>query len=72
MSGYPIGNRVWTEVTIVKAILAEADAGQELSYLCTSKRVPSLVRAVEGIFGTWAGAVQAAGFNYEAIRRYRK
>ena len=46
--------------------------GHELSYSRASKRVLSLVRAAERVFGTWGGAVQAAGFDYDAIRRYRK
>ena len=57
---------------MVAAIRAEARAGHDLSYSCTEKRVPSVVRAAERVFGTWGAAVNAAGFDYEAIRRYRK
>ena len=64
--------RIWTEETVVAAIRNEALAGHELSYMRTDRRVPSLVRAAERVFGSWAAAVNTAGFDYEAIRRYKK
>lgn len=72
MSRRAITERIWNDETVIAAIRGEAHAGHELSYMRTEKRVPSLVRAAERTFGTWAAAVQAAGFDYEAIRRYRK
>jgi hypothetical protein len=64
--------RIWTPETVIAAIRAEAMAGHELSYLRTNRRVPSLLRAAERVFGSWGAAVNAAGFDYESIRRYRK
>jgi hypothetical protein len=64
--------RIWTEESVIDAIHAEANAGRELSYMRTEKRVPALVRAAERTFGTWGAAIHAAGFDYEAIRRYRR
>jgi len=54
------------------AIRAEARSGQDLSYSRTEKRVPSLLHAAQRVFGHWSCAVEAAGFDYAAIRRYRK
>jgi len=64
--------RVWTRDNIVAAILAEHDAGHDLSYTQTTRRVPSLIRAAERIYGSWAAAVTAAGFDYASIRRYQQ
>jgi len=72
MSQRAIYERIWTEESVIAAIQIEANAGHELSYMRTEKRVPALVRAAERVFGTWGAAVQAAGFDYESIRRYRR
>jgi len=72
MSHRAICERIWTEETVISAIRAEANAGHELSYMRTERRVPSLVRAAERVFGNWGAAVHAAGFDYESIRRYRR
>jgi hypothetical protein len=42
-----------------------------LNYSSVQARVPSLLRAAERVFGSWAAAVEAAGFDYSQIRRYR-
>ncbi|MHB9024768.1 MAG: hypothetical protein ACYC7E_11440 [Armatimonadota bacterium] len=34
--------------------------------------MPSLVHAAQRVFGSWGAAVEAAGFDYSKIRRYRK
>lgn len=67
-----ISGRQWTRETVIAAIRAEARAGQDLSYSRTEKRVPSLIRAAQRVFGQWSAAVEAAGFDYNEIRRYRK
>jgi hypothetical protein len=67
-----LAGRVWTRESVITAIRAEAQAGQDLCYSRAEARVPSLVRAAERVYGRWSSAVQAAGFDYEAIRRYRK
>ncbi len=33
--------------------------------------VPSLLRAAERVFGSWGAALEAAGFDYAEIRRYK-
>jgi len=38
----------------------------------SEQRDPTLVRAAERLYGSWSTAVQAAGFDYKAIRRYQK
>lgn len=63
---------IWSKETVIAAIQAEATAGHELSYSRVEKRVPSLLRAAQRAFGSWADAVDAAGFDYSAIRKYRK
>lgn len=72
MSRPHFAGRKWTRSEVIAVIRAEAAAGQELSYTRTERRVPSLLRAAERVFGTWAAAVEAAGFNYDDIRRYRR
>jgi hypothetical protein len=67
-----ITERIWTRDAITAAIRAEAAAGHDLSYSRTEDRVPSLLRAAERTFGSWGAAVEAAGFDYTTIRRYRK
>ncbi len=67
-----MSERVWNRSTVIAAIRAEARAGQDLSYSRTEKRVPSLLHAAQRVFGHWSAAISAAGFDYEAIRRYRK
>ncbi|MHB9130360.1 MAG: hypothetical protein ACYDBB_04605 [Armatimonadota bacterium] len=63
--------RIWTRETVIAAIRGEARAGQDLSYSQVEKRVPSLLRAAERVYGHWSAAVESAGFDYEEIRRYR-
>jgi hypothetical protein len=67
-----MSERVWNRETVIAAIRAEARAGQDLSYSRTEKRVPSLLHAAQRVFGHWSAAIAAAGFDYDAIRRYRK
>ncbi|HEX2950677.1 MAG TPA: hypothetical protein VHV83_14110 [Armatimonadota bacterium] len=66
-----MSGRLWTRDTIVGAIKAEAFRGHQLNYSSVQSRVPSLLRAAERVFGSWSAAVEAAGFDYSAIRRYR-
>ena len=71
MSRHNVSGRLWTEDTVIAAIRSEAHAGHDLCYSRTRKRVPALIRAAERIFGSWGSAIQAAGYDYEDIRRYR-
>lgn len=67
-----MSGRIWTKETIVLAIRMEAEAGGEMSYSRVEKRVPALLRAAQRVFGHWSAAVEAAGLDYDSIRRYRK
>ncbi|HAH86484.1 MAG TPA: hypothetical protein DCL60_03825 [Armatimonadetes bacterium] len=64
-------NRIWTRETVIAAIRAEAQAGHDLSYLRVQERVPSLLRAAQRTFGSWRLAIEASGFDYNDIRRYK-
>jgi len=64
--------RRWTPTEVIRQLLAAAAMSQELSYACMCKHDPALVRAAEREFGSWGQAVEAAGFDYEVIRRYRR
>lgn len=64
--------RKWTPVEVVSEILACAAAGNDLCYSAMREAAPALVRAAEREFGCWGDAVQAAGFDYQQIRRYRR
>lgn len=66
-----MSGRLWTRETVIAAIRGEAHQGQPLNYSSMQNRVPALLRAAERVFGCWAAAVEAAGFDYSAIRRYR-
>ena len=72
MSRLNVSERVWTREGVIAAIRDEAKGGQELSYMRMEQRMPTLVRAAERMFGSWSNAVKAAGFDYDAIRRYQK
>lgn len=63
--------RLWNRETIASAIRAEARLGHPLYYSGMQEHVPSLLRAAERVFGSWGTAVEAAGFDYSEIRRYK-
>jgi hypothetical protein len=64
--------RKWTPAQVINCILAAAAEDPDLSYSHMRARDPALVRAAEREFGAWGAAVEAAGFDYETIRRYRR
>jgi hypothetical protein len=64
--------RIWTRETVIATIRSEAQAGHDLSYSRTEKRVTALVRAAQRTFGSWGKAVTAAGIDYDSVRLYRK
>jgi len=64
--------RKWTPAQVINGILTAAAQDQDLSYSRMRECDPALVRAAEREFGAWGSAVEAAGFDYEAIRRYRR
>jgi hypothetical protein len=63
--------KIWDEETVVAAIHGEIIAGHDVSYYATYKRIPSLLKAGERTFGSWRNAIEAAGLNYEDIKKYR-
>ncbi|MHB9025695.1 MAG: hypothetical protein ACYC7E_16250 [Armatimonadota bacterium] len=63
--------RTWTYETIVAEILVCARNSDDLSYTNMRKQYTALTRAAERFFGNWRKAVEAAGLDYEAIRRYK-
>jgi len=64
--------RKWTPTEVVSGILTAAADDPDLSYAHMRAREPALVRAAEREFGAWGVAVEAAGFDYDRIRRYRR
>ena len=67
-----MSQRVWTREAIVAEIHHAARTGRELCYSKMEQYHPALVRASERIFGHWGAAVEAAGYDYASIRRYRQ
>lgn len=63
--------RLWTHQAVIAAIRTAALHGRPLHYSSMQARQPALLRAAERIFGNWSSAVEAAGFDYTQIRRYR-
>ncbi|MEI6520175.1 MAG: hypothetical protein WCO98_09095 [bacterium] len=61
----------WDELSVITNIIKSYEAGEKLSYSYMEKNSPSLLRAAERIFGTWAKAVQASGIDYNTIRKYK-
>jgi hypothetical protein len=61
----------WDQLSIITSIINAFEAGQSISYTNMEKNMPSLLRAAEKIFGTWANAVQESGIDYETIRKYK-
>ena len=64
--------RRWTPTEVINEILAAAALDRDLSYAHMRVWNSALIRAAEREFGCWGAAVEAAGFDYEKIRRYRR
>jgi hypothetical protein len=47
------------------------DAGENLNYAYVAQEQVALLRAATRYFGSWRGAIEFAGLNYEEIRRYK-
>lgn len=61
----------WDRYTIITAIQLEMALGFDLSYQATLERNLALHRAARRHFGSWREAIEAAGFDYDAIRKYQ-
>ncbi len=68
--GIPM-RKEWDELSVITTIINAYEAGERLSYSFVEKNYPSLIRAAERLFGTWAKAIQESGIDYNSIRKYK-
>jgi len=61
----------WSKNEIALEILRLYTAGEELNYGSVQQKHLKLLRAATRYFGSWKGAIEFAGLNYDDIRRYR-
>lgn len=67
--------RVWTRDRIIEQIQTYHHRGEDLSWrhVSTTLDPPLAAAAIRpNRFGTWEGALEAAGLDYEEIRRHRR
>ena len=62
----------WTRKSIIEEIRRMKSAGGELSYSSVERDHLNLTRAAAWHFGNWRGAIEAAGIEYDDIRKYRR
>ena len=67
-----MGRRIWTDELIVETIRALHRAGVDLSPTSVRRTHPALFSAArsKSHFGSWRAAVEAAGLDYESIKRH--
>ena len=63
--------RKWSKESIALEILSMYESGESLNYSSIANNNLALLRAATRYFGTWEAAVQFAGLDYDAIRRYK-
>jgi hypothetical protein len=63
--------RLWSREAVVFEILDRHRTGSPLNYTTIESEDLRLMRAACYYFGTWKAAIQAAGLNYAAIRKYK-
>lgn len=65
--------RVWTNARIIEKIQELHRQEVDLSWRNVTKKYPALAAAAtrKSHFGSWRAALEAAGLNYDEIRRYR-
>lgn len=61
----------WNQEAIAGEILRRHETKQDLSYSGMGREDLSLLRAATRYFGSWQAAVEFAGLDYNAIRRYK-
>jgi hypothetical protein len=66
------GPRKWTETLIVRAIRRRRTEGSDLTYSRMLQMDPQLLSAAMRHLGGWRQAVEAAGFDYDLVRRVGK
>ncbi|PQV65080.1 hypothetical protein B1R32_10287 [Abditibacterium utsteinense] len=62
----------WNRKTILDEIRELHRRGDELNFSAAEENHLNLVRAASWHYGTWKGAVELAGFDYEAVSKYRR
>jgi hypothetical protein len=62
----------WTPEHIITEIRRLHKEGAALNYSSAEKHHPNLVHAAARHFGTWQRAVEEAGVNYDAVRKYQR
>jgi len=63
---------VWTEVSVVEAILIRQQASEPLHCLAAAQQTPRLYDGARRCFGSWRQALRAAGIDPESVRRRRR
>lgn len=63
--------RKWSKDTIAEELRKLNEAGINLNYATIADENVALLRAATRYFGSWNSAIEYAGLDYEAIRRYR-
>ncbi len=63
--------RRWSQESIGLEIRRMFEAGENLTYSNIAREQVALLRAAARYFGSWRGAVEFAGLNYDDIRRYK-
>ena len=63
--------RRWSQESIGLEIRRMYESGENLTYSSVAQEQVALLRAATRYFGSWRGAVEFAGLNYDDIRRYK-
>lgn len=63
--------RIWTADLVRQHILTTAE-NEPLNYYYYIQNYPSVHAAAERIFGSWRNAVEACGFDYSTVRKYKR
>lgn len=63
--------RKWTKEAIAEEIRALHEKGVRLNYSTVFRDHLALLRAAMRYYGSWKAAIEAAGFKYDDVRRYR-
>src|SRR5690349_17572421 len=63
--------RAWSREAVAREILCRQQAGQPLNYRAVEQEELRLICAACYYFGTWRAALEAAGLDYERIRKHR-
>lgn len=67
----PMFKKVWTAEMIESHIHMTHDNKEPLNSHYYATQYPSVYAAAERLFGSWGEAINACGFNYNEIRKYK-